>query len=284
MPHIAILLLLISASMHAVWNLILKRSEEKMIATGWIVLLGGIFAFIVLSFVGGVPRSMWGFVAASVIFEVIYFILLSSAYSDHDFSLIYPIARGAAPAFLIVWSVLFVGEQLTRMGMLGVGMIVCGMVIIGATSLIQNHAGKPHMKGIVLALGVALMISLYTLVDGTAVKQTSPLPYVMTLFVIMPIPITMFNLRRYGWKRYASAWNASYVTLIVAGILGVLSYLVAMYAYTIAPLGYSGAIRESSVVIGAILGWRFLHEQMGGMRVIGSIVIFAGILVIALFG
>ena len=57
-----------------------------------------------------------------------------------------------------------------------------------------------------------------------------------------------------------------------------------MIAYTFAPLSYSGAIREVSVVIGAFLGWRFLSEQMGGTRMLGAAVIFAGILVIAILG
>jgi drug/metabolite transporter (DMT)-like permease len=266
------------------WNLLLKKADNKMIAMGWIVILGGVFSSMLLLFTGMPPRSVWMFIAVSTVIEVIYFILLSTAYSDHDFSLIYPIARGAAPAFLMLWSVLFLHERLTNGGRLGVGMIVCGMIIIGATSLIQNNGSKLHMKGILLALGVALLISLYTFVDGTAVKQTPPLPYALTMFMLVPIPTTIFNIRRYGWTRFASAWNGSRATLIFAGILGIVSYLIALYAYTIAPLSYSGAIREVSVVIGAFLGWQFLGEKMGGTRVLGSIVIFVGILVIALFG
>jgi drug/metabolite transporter (DMT)-like permease len=284
MPIAAIFLLIISASMHALWNLLLKKADNKMIAMGWIVILGGVFSSMLLLFTGMPPRSVWMFIAVSTVIEVIYFILLSTAYSDHDFSLIYPIARGAAPAFLMLWSVLFLHERLTNGGRLGVGMIVCGMIIIGATSLIQNNGSKLHMKGILLALGVALLISLYTFVDGTAVKQTPPLPYALTMFMLVPIPTTIFNIRRYGWTRFASAWNGSRATLIFAGILGIVSYLIALYAYTIAPLSYSGAIREVSVVIGAFLGWQFLGEKMGGTRVLGSIVIFVGILVIALFG
>jgi len=284
MPIIAILLLIISAFMHAFWNLLLKKADNKLIVMGWIVILGGVFSFILLLFVGFAPRSMWMFIAVSTLLEVIYFILLSTAYSDHDFSLIYPIARGTAPAFLMLWSVLLLNERLTNGGRLGVGMIVCGMVVIGASSFIQDNGSRVHLRGVVLALGVALLISLYTFVDGTAVKQTSPLPYALTMFMLVPIPTTIFNIRRYGWTRFASAWNGSRVTLIVAAILGIVSYLTALYAYTIAPLSYSGAIREVSVVIGAFLGWQFLGEKMGGTRVIGSIVIFAGILVIALFG
>jgi len=284
MPLLAILLLLVAAFLHALWNLLLKRSQEKYIAMGWQVIISGIFAFFLLLFTGFPPRSMWLFAAISMALEAVYFILLSNAYSDHEFSLVYPIARGTAPAFLMLWSVLFLHEKLTAGGVLGIGMIVCGMVIIGATSLIQNRGSKLHLKGVFVALAVALIISLYTLIDGTAVKNGPPLPYALTMFIFVPVLTTTYNLRRYGWKQFAAAWQGPRIPLILAAVLGVAAYLLALIAYTFAPLSYSGAIREVSVVIGAFLGWQFLEEKMGRTRLLGSIVIFAGILVIAVFG
>jgi drug/metabolite transporter (DMT)-like permease len=284
MPGIALFLLLLSASLHALWNLLLKRSQEKYIAMGWQVLISGIFAFCLLIFTGFPPRSMWLFALISMSLEAVYFILLSNAYSDHDFSLVYPIARGTAPAFLMLWSILFLREKPTTGGMLGISMIVCGMVIIGATSLIQNRGSRLHLKGVITALAVALIISLYTLIDGTAVKNGPPLPYALTMFMFVPVLTTTYNVRRFGWKHFAAAWNGPRIPLILAAVLGVVAYLLALIAYTFAPLSYSGAIREVSVVIGAFLGWQFLDEKMGGTRVLGSVVIFAGILVIAIFG
>jgi drug/metabolite transporter (DMT)-like permease len=284
MPVLAILLLLLSASLHALWNLLLKKSQEKYIAMGWQVLISGIFAFFLLLFTGFPPRSMWLFAGISMTLEAVYFILLSNAYSDHDFSLVYPIARGTAPALLMLWSVLFLHEKLSPGGILGVGLIVGGMVVIGATSLIQNRGSRLQLKGITVALAVAMIISLYTLIDGTAVRHGPPLPYALTMFMFVPVLTTTYNVRRFGWRQFAAAWNGPRLPLILAAILGVIAYLLALVAYTFAPLSYSGAIREVSVVIGAFLGWRFLEEQMGGRRLLGSLVIFTGILVIAVFG
>jgi drug/metabolite transporter (DMT)-like permease len=284
MPIAAILLLLGSASLHALWNLLLKRSQEKYIAMGWQVLLSGILAFFLLLFTGLPPRSMWLFALISMALEAVYFILLSNAYSDHDFSLVYPIARGTAPAFLMLWSILFLREKPTGGGMLGISMIVTGMVIIGATSLIQNRGSRLHIKGVIVALSVALLISLYTLIDGTAVKHGPALPYALTMFMFVPVLTTAYNVRRFGWEQFISAWKGPRIPLILAAILGVVAYLLALIAYSFAPLSYSGAIREVSVVIGTFLGWQFLREPMGGTRVVGAAIIFSGILVIAMFG
>jgi drug/metabolite transporter (DMT)-like permease len=284
MPLLALALLVISAFLHALWNLLLKRSQEKYIAMGWQVLLSGAFAFILLLIVGLPPRSMWIFAVISMALEAVYFILLSNAYTDNDFSLVYPLARGTAPAFVMFWSVVFLHEELTTGGMIGIGLIVGGMITIGATSLVQNPGSKLHLRGIILPLTVALIISFYTLVDGAAVKNGSPLSYGLMMFMMIPLLTTPYNLRRYGWKRFTSAWKGAQLPLILAAVLGVTAYLLALFAYTIAPVSYSSTIREFSVVIGAILGWHFLGEQMGGMRVLGAIIIFVGILIIAIFG
>jgi len=284
MPLLAIFLLLVSAALHALWNLLLKGSDEKYIAMGWQVLIGGILSLIALFFTGLPPRSMWLFALASGALEAIYFVLLSYAYSGHDFSLVYPMARGAAPALLVLWAALFLREKPTLGGFFGIALIICGIVVIGATSLLQNHENKPHLKGIAIALTVAFIISVYTLVDGFAVKHGPSLPYALSMFVVVPVMTTPFILRRYGWKHLAGAWVEGRLRLIALGLLGVVAYAIALFAYSFAPLNYSEAIREVSVVIGAFAGWRFLGEKMGGYRVLGAAVIFGGILLIAIYG
>ena len=286
MPPLAIVLLLTSAFMHALWNLILKQSDIKYVAMNWQVLLSGAAALIAIFITGLPPRAMWPFAIASAILEVLYFLLLMYAYTDHDFSLIYPIARGAAPALVALWAALILGEIPTAGGMIGILLIVVGMVVIGSTSLLNNHENKPHLKGIFLALGVALIISIYTIVDGTAVKAhpDSALPYALSMFVIVPFMTTPVVVRQHGWGAFAQAWRDHRWKLILGGVLGVVAYTTALFAYSFAPLNYSEAIREVSVVIGAFFGWRFLNEKLGGYRLLGAGVIFAGISLIAIFG
>jgi drug/metabolite transporter (DMT)-like permease len=284
MPILAIVLLFLSAFMHALWNFLLKRSDQKYIAMGWQVILSGIFALGFLVFTGLPPRSMWGFAVLSMALESIYFILLCTAYNDHDFSLVYPIARGAAPALLVLWSAIFLREQLTAGGYIGLALITGGMMVIGATTLIQGGGEKPHLRGILIALLVALTISVYTLVDGTAVKNGPVLPYGLMMFTLMPIVTTPYLARLYGWGQFAGMWRENRGYLLLGGLLGLVAYMLALFAYTFAPLSYSGAIREVSAVIGAFLGWRFLKEEMGGVRVVGSAIVFVGVMVIAIFG
>lgn len=284
MPILAVVLLLTSAVLHAFWNLILKQSSEKYIAMGWQVIISGIISVIALFFTGLPPRSMWIFALISMTLEAIYFVLLSFAYSDHDFSLVYPVARGAAPALVVLWSFLFLQEVPSTLGFIGIATIVLGLVIIGATSLFQPHEGKPKFRGIAIALLIALVISIYTLIDGFAVKHGPVMPYGLSMFMLVPVLTTPVIVRHYGRDHFVKAWKNQPARLILVGFLGVIAYLFALFAYSIAPVNYSEAIREVSVVIGAFAGWQLLGEKLGKTRVLGAAVIFAGIVLIAVFG
>jgi drug/metabolite transporter (DMT)-like permease len=207
MPPLAILFLLIGATLHTTWNLVIKRASDKYMVTWWVVVIGGLASLAALMFVGLPPRSLWGLALLSVGVEAVYFLILSYAYGDHDFSLVYPIARGAAPAFLALWAFLFLAERPTRGGMLGLAFIIGGLVLIGASTLLHRDPGTVHLKGAAIALGLALVISIYTAIDGAAVKQGPAMPYAFLIFTLVPLPLTPFVLRRYGWPRLKAAWE-----------------------------------------------------------------------------
>jgi drug/metabolite transporter (DMT)-like permease len=283
MPTLAILLLLLSAVLHTTWNLLLKQTNEKYMATWWSVLLGACIFLPALLFTGLPDRETWILLLASVCVEVIYYALLSAAYNDSDFSLVYPLARGTAPAFIALWSVIFLNEVLSPGGIAGLFIIIFGLLIVGGSDLFLMHE-KPHKKGILLALAIALLISVYSTIDGAAVKQTAAFPYAVMIFFLAPVFTSPFVLKRYGWQKLTSVLKINRTRLMAIGLLTVCAYLLVLAAYSIAPISYSGAIREVSIVLGAFAGWQFLGEKMGGWRLIGSVIIFAGILVIAFWG
>jgi drug/metabolite transporter (DMT)-like permease len=283
MPPFAIGLLFISAILHTTWNLLLKQSDDKYISTWWAVLAGSVIFLPVLFFTGLPTRETWIFLIASVGVEVVYYGLLSYAYIDSDFSLVYPLARGTAPALIALWSILFLDEAPTPGGFTGLIIVIVGLIIVGSSGLFFSQ-DKPHLKGIFLALTIALMISIYSVIDGAAVKQTAAFPYAILVFFLAPAITSPLMIRRYGWQNLYSSWNMNRGRLFAIGLLTVCAYLLALTAYSIAPVSYSGAIREVSVVFGAFVGWKILGESMGKQRLLGSVVIFSGILVIALFG
>jgi len=289
MPLTALGLLLGSAILHTTWNVIIKQAGEKYVATWWGMLIGSLFFIPALFFIGLPDRSTWLLLTISAFLGALYFVLLSFAYEDTDFSLVYPMSRGAAPALIAVWSVLFLGETLSVGGIAGLIVIVLGLLIVGGSWLVtagglRRHGFLAVLKAVWPALALALITSVYSVIDGAAVKRTDPLPYAGLDYFISAAFMTPLVFARHGWTTMRHEFKLDGWRLTITGALIVGSYLLALWAYRIASVSYSGAIREVNVVIGAIVGWRFLGEKFGPARVLGAAVIFAGILIIAFFG
>src|SRR5512143_809069 len=176
MPLAAIGLLFGSAILHTAWNLLIKQAGEKYMATWWAMLVGSTLLLPVLWIVGLPARSTWVLLFISAFVEAAYFIVLAYAYDDADFSLVYPLARGSAPALIAVWAVLFLRERLTAGGVIGIAILIAGLLIVGGSGWLRLD-GKPHWRGILPALLLAVCISVYTVIDGAAVKLTSPFAY-----------------------------------------------------------------------------------------------------------
>jgi drug/metabolite transporter (DMT)-like permease len=166
------------------------------------------------------------------------------------------------------------------------GIIVAGLIIVSGSSILAAHQEgyAPHWHGIGLALLLAFFISIYSVIDGAAVKRTATFPYATLVFFLSPSLSTPLVLRRYGWQTIKDEFSQHRILLWAIGLLTVSAYLLTLIAYSIAKVSYSGAVREVSVVLGALAGWRFLGEEMGSLRLAGALVIFGGILVVALTG
>lgn len=277
-------MLLAAAAMHAGWNLLLKQVEEKYIVSWWAALLNLTLlppAFLIW----GLPAThIWLYLLASGLTEALYMAALASAYRLSDFSLVYPIARGAAPAFLALWAVIFLGEHLTLLGAIGLALVIGGLIIVGGSGLLRSrgsaHSVRISRLAILLALSVALLISIYSTIDGAAVKQTAPTPYTLMALSLSGVFFTPFAMQRGGWRRMAAVGVAHWRRILAIGVIGLLTYTLVLNAYAIAQVSYGGAIREVSVVFAALMGWKLLGEEMGWLRVFGATAIFCGILLI----
>jgi drug/metabolite transporter (DMT)-like permease len=279
----AIGLLLAAAVLHTTWNLLLKRAGEKYMATWWGAVVGSLAFTPAIFWLGFPSQPIWHILIISAFFEIAYYVVLAEAYKESDFSLVYPMGRGTAPALIAVWAAIFLHERFTFGGLIGIIIIIAGLLIVGGSDILHAHS-RPNTRGILLALLLAFLISVYSILDGVAVRQTNALPYVVVLFFCVPGFTSPLIFKWYGWTRLRDEFSAHGWTLAAIGVLTIGAYSLALLAYSISPLGYAGAIREVSVVMAAFAGWQFLGEKFGGLRLIGAGIIFAGIMAIALWG
>jgi drug/metabolite transporter (DMT)-like permease len=286
-PADALALLLLAAALHAGWNLIVKLSGGDQVFT-WLAVVVGATCFFPLIFIGdGLTSRTVPYILASAAFEMAYFLALTRAYRLGDFSLVYPIARGSAPAFLAIWATTLLDEELSTGGIVGLAVLVLGLMVVGSGLWLTRGVGSGiDPRAVLAALLVALCISAYTAVDGAAVQFTSPGPYtaaVMALTCAATTPFILATTRRDG-RSIRAVWRANRFKICLVGILTMTTYLLVLVAYTRAQVAYAGAVREISVVFAAIVGWRFLGEPFGIYRTAGAALIFTGTLIIAIAG
>lgn len=278
MTPAALGLLLLAACLHAGWNFRLKRCQDRLSVMWWALALSAIAVLPVLFWVPLPQGEAWWFVLASAGAQAAYLGLLSLAYSLADFSLVYPVARGSAPLFLMLWSTQLLHEPLRQQGLWGVGVLSLGLTGIGLGGIWRQRV---HLSALLAALGVAMTISIYTAIDGRAVKSTPALSYFVaqwTLSVVLALPPLLL---RNSWTSLVHVLKRERAGVVWVGVGSALAYFLALQAYTLAPVGYAGAVREVSVVLAAFLGWRFGGESGGWSRLISAGVIFLGILLIA---
>ena len=178
---------------------------------------------------------------------------------------------------------LFLREQLTTGGVIGILILIIGLMIVGGSGWLRGE-GKPQWRGIRPALFLALCISIYTVIDGAAVKLTTPFAYAALIYFVSAVYMTPYIVRRHGWPRLMAEFRTQGARLVLIGVLIVTAYLLALWAYRISTVGYAGAIREVGIVMAALAGWQLLGEPFGRWRITGALVVFAGIVVIAIFG
>lgn len=276
----AIGLLLAAAVLHAGWNLLLKRAGGSYAHLWWALALSSLICLPVLFFYPVIPAKVWPFLIASSLVEAAYYATLASAYQQEDFSLVYPIARGTAPALLAVWAIVFLKENPTSGGFIGLAVLSSGLMITGSSKWLMQRTQVGSYKGLVLAGLVAVIISIYSAIDGAAVKLVDAIPYTVIVFILTAVFVTPVILRQHGWKEIWSVGRQHWLQDAIIGILSLLAYMLVLVVYSFAPVSYAGAIREISIVLGALAGWVWLKEKFGFVRVIGALVIFTGILVI----
>ena len=281
MTPAALALVLGAAVFHSAWNLALKseprRLEASLLALGVAVLLSApVLPFHPLR---QVSAGAWGLVLLSGAFETAYLLTLTAAYEVGDLSLVYPIARGSAPLVVAPLAVLILGERLSASGLCGIALVVAG-IFATQSGFFRSASTAGARPAAALALLTGVMIAGYSLVNKVGVGT---LPVLLWAFLVQTLDalLLLIVLRVRGsleWPRPGSPrWRAAAI-----GVLMLASYLAILSALTLAPVSYVVAGREVSIVVTALAGSLILHERHSRRRVAGALVIFAGLVVLAL--
>ena len=274
---------LFGALLHASWNALIKSAADKSLDTALIHVMGGAVALPLVLLAGMPPQASLPYLAASIIIHIGYYIALAGAYKHGDLGLTYPIMRGLAPLLVAIASGIVIGEHLSLPGWAGVLGISGGVLLLGLSR--TAFANSTHRAALGFALSNAVIIALYTVVDGLGVRVAvehggNALQYVCTLFLLDGFPYFIFVMHQRKAQQRVEAW--AYMRkrwpLALMGTLASLgSYGIALWAMTQVPVATVAALREVSVLFAALLGALLLKESFGLQRGAGTLLILAGI-------
>jgi drug/metabolite transporter (DMT)-like permease len=271
-------LVLLAAVLHAVWNAMVKSAEDRL-STMAVIGLTSTLVCLPIALLAPAPHGRaLPFLAGSVCVHGIYTLLLIACYRNSDFNQVYPVARGMAPPTVAICAVLFVGERISGVQAIGLGVLTAGMLTLAA------GRGRGSRRSFGAAALTGLTIAGYTVLDGVGVRHSgSALGYTGWLFVAegLIVPIVWWARREGSRSAVARVPAALWRRAALAGVLSVLAYGLVLYAQTKGALAVVAALRETSVIWGALIGAAMFREQLPSRRVVAAALIAGGAVILA---
>ena len=270
MPPEATAAALLSAVIHAAWNAVLKSGTDRLAAVSAMGIGAIVLGLALLGWRGLPPAACWPYLVASAVVHVLYWLALTRSYASGDMSHVYTIARGLAPALVALGALLAAREVPSFAGTMGIVCVCLGIAAIG----ISRRAAKiaTTWAGV-----TAVTIATYSVLDGLGARASGDaLAYVGASALGTYIPIIAYSAVRRGPGALVEAVSGHGLRFVGAGVASEIGFGLALWAQTIAPLAYVTALRETSVVFGAIIAAWILREPVSSRRWLGAIVVAAG--------
>ena len=292
MPLSALSLVILAGLIHASWNIVAKKAggdARFALLTGLMLMVfwAPVGVTVSLAQVGDWGWREWAVCAASGVVHAGYFIVLLRGYRAADLTVVYPLARGSGPLLSTTVAIVFLGEQLSAIGALGVAAVVGGVFLIaGGPALFraaQDPARRTRVKaGCFYGLATGVFIAGYTVIDGWGVKALGMSPilvdYVGNLFRLPLLLALVWPVR----ATLVATWRAQWKPALAIGAISPVSYVLVLYAMQVAPLSHVAPAREVSMLFAALIGGHLLAEGDRIVRLIGAVCIAAGVMALAI--
>lgn len=275
MDPLVFALVLAAAVLHASWNALVKVGGDPFVRLAVVTVVGGLCALPFLPLVSIPAAESWPYLIGSIVIHHGYYFALAFGYRFGDLSHVYPIARGIAPPLVALLAWALAGEAPGPIGLVAI------VIISGGIMSLALHGWRPESaKPLLFGLATGLTIAGYTLCDGLGGRTSGDVfGYIVWLFVLdaVPFPLIVAILYR---RRLRTALVRCWRPATVGGALSVAAYAMVIWAMSLSPMASVSALRETSVIIAALIGTRFLDEPFGARRVLAASVVAFGVVLL----
>jgi drug/metabolite transporter (DMT)-like permease len=255
-----------AAFVHAVWNLLLRSARDAEAASAVAVVAFVVALAPIAAFTWDVDAGVWKYAVPSAVLELVYVALLAAAYRRYEVSVVYPVARGLAPVAALAIALFVVGTHVSTAEAVGVLVVATGVLFV---------RGAQGGRGAALGLVIAATIGAYTVLDRYGIRHADAPSYAMLVLLAAAVAYPPFV----GYARVRAAVSPRTVT---TGVLAASAYLLVLLALRLASAPAVAAVRETGVVIAAILAAVFLRERVTAGRLAGAVLVACGVALLAL--
>ncbi len=272
---LAIILILISAISHALVGAVMKRSEDKLVLRGILGATSFVIALPIALMLPVPPWQVWQIMLLGVSVHFLYQFAQAAAFTRGDMSVVYPIMRGTTPALAAFFAFLVLKESLTLIEIFGLAIVVAALIGFGWPQTVKI---KGSATALAFALFCGLLTAIYTVIDAYGIRLAPhKFGFIAWFFVLegFGISVMVSFLKRSNLRvRIAKDLRGG----IMAGLLGLVTYTTALYAFSLAPIAGLAALRETSIIFGAILAALWLKEDFGAQRIVLAIILAFGLI------
>ena len=271
---------LFAAACHAGWNASIKRGLDPLATTVAISLGAALVSLLALPVVGLPAREAWPWVLASIAIHLFYFAALIESYRTGDMGQVYPIARGAAPLLTAAGTALMIGERIGPTAWAGIVVLAAGVLLMSVRG--GRDLTRLDRRAVGFAAFTAVTVTAYSLVDGIGARLAGSGPaYALALFIGIAPVMTAYALARRG-AGVLPIMRRHWLTGLAGGTLQLVAYAIVLWAMTVAPIAVVAALRETSVLFGALIAVIILGEPLKPARIVAACAIVAGLVLIRL--
>jgi drug/metabolite transporter (DMT)-like permease len=287
MSNLAFSLIVISAIMHALWNLLVKRSRHKTVFIWWMFVASfGIFtATLPLATEPfRLPDSKtWILVGIGAACFVLYHLLNGRAYQSGDLSVVYPLSQ-TSMVYVPIWGILLLGERLSLIGIAGILLVITGTMLVQMQRFTFSELARPfrdlRSPAVRAALSAGFIYSIGSIAEKTGVRNYSPLYFtyflVLTMLLMMSLNLVRPKYRPLVLEELRENWRP----ILCSGPIVMASFLTFRYGLNLSPVGYAVPVRQVSIMVGVVIGILFLRESFGRVRLLSALLIVAGAILI----
>ena len=294
MAALTILAIVVRVVTNPVSNVLQKQLAQRSaepLAT--IVATHGLLSALALPFLAGLPFAAlsvdcWTNIIAAVVLAVASYLFLWYALRSTDLSVLGPINAYKSVLGLLL-AVVLIGEVPTAVGLVGVTLIVGGSYFVidrvpgqAHSSAFRQFAREP---GVQLRFAALICSATEAIFLKRALLLSSPIAtfcvWCVLCFAIAAIGAAFFRRSGAGTPaRRRSEWRTYLWLALTTGLM----QLTTLLTFDKLQVGYSLALFQLSTLVTVYLGHRYFAERNIRRRLIGSVIMVIGAILIVTLG